>query len=282
MSRNAFRTRLAVLGAIAIGATVLSMPQALAASPAKPGGTKTVTMSVDVAGFVEVVTLKDTTSDCFPGIRYRQTNKVTFETGKGAQVRLTNVALPGTDGLLTSTFSPPVGSAKVNASLSDQHTTNFCQGAQEQLPPFPACTNTAGKVSVSLQNAGIDAVDDLVGLNGKWLNLVVQRVGGQTDDPTCLGRGPDQLTGRQTKGAVVTSSFAPSVFVSVPTGVGSIAIFTAKPGKRFQRATVFSGPCTSVSLSNHAGAGPPAPDPVVNADGDCFLTGKVVMTLTKK
>ena len=31
-----------------------------------------------------------------------------------------------------------------------------------------------------------------------------------------------------------------------------------------------------------AGSGPAAPDPVVNADGDCFLTGKVVMTLTRK
>ena len=255
---------------------------ALAAGPAKPGGTKTVSMSVDVAGFVEVVTLKDTTSDCFPGIRYRQTNKVTFETGKGATVRLTNVALSGTDGILTSTFSPPIGSAKVSGSLSDQHTTNYCQGAQEHLPPFPTCTSTAGKISVSLQNAGMDADGDLVGLNGKWLNLAIQRVGGGTDDPTCLGRGPDQITGRQTAGAVVTTSFAPSVFVAVPTGIGSIAIFNAKAGKRFQRATVFSGPCTSVSLSNHAGSGLAAPDPVVNADGDCFLSGKVVMTLTRK
>ena len=279
MARRVLSAWLVLLCAATVG---LSASPASAAAPTKPGGTKTVRVSVDVAGFVEVVTLTDTTSDCYPGIRYRQTNKVTFETGKGATVRLTNVSLPGTDGILTSTFSPPVGSAKVGGSLSDQHTTNYCKGEQQQLPPFPSCTSTAGKVSVSLQNAGMDVDGDLVGLNGKWLNLAVQRADGENDDPTCMGRGPDQLTGRQTKGAVVSSSFAPSVFLSVPTGIGSIALFTAKKGKRFQRATVFSGPCTSVSLSNHAGSGPAAPDPVVNADGDCFLTGKVVMTITKR
>lgn len=37
-----------------------------------------------------------------------------------------------------------------------------------------------------------------------------------------------------------------------------------------------------MNVRNYTGAGPTAPPAVVNADGDCFLTGKIAITVRKK
>lgn len=277
--------RSALLFSLSVFVTGISCATALAAAPAvsipKAPKLKEVRVELDVAGYVETRQLKDTTSKCFPGETYVQTNRFEFETGRYVRTKITNISLPGTDGVITSSFSKAVGSATVEGLLSNYRTTNYCPPSPpEAEPKAPTCTKTRGKIAVALTPGGTDADGDLAGLGGKRLMLSIARRGGGRQDPSCSDGGvPDLVSGVDGDRTVVTTSRVPAVSEVLPSGLTAIKVFNLRRGKRLRRVIVVDGPCRSLSARALTPPGRSPAAGALNADGDCRLTAKVVLTI---
>jgi hypothetical protein len=241
--------------------------------------TRVAHLEVDVAGYVETRKLKDTTSDCFPGVTYTQTNRFEFETGRYVPITISNISLPGHDSVMTSRFSKAGGTATVEGLLSGYRTTNYClPTAPQKEPEKPKCKKLRGKIAVALTPSGSTINDELVTLGGTRLMLSIERRQGGSEDLTCAGAGAQSVQSVD-KNAVVTTSFAPGVSEVLPSGLGAIKVFSLRRNKRLRKVIIIDGPCASV---NAAALTPPAHSPSagsLNADGDCRLTGKVVLNV---
>ncbi len=155
--------------------------------------TKVAHLEVDVAGYVETRKLKDTTSDCFPGVTYTQTNRFEFETGRYVPITISNISLPGHDSVMTSRFSKAGGTATVEGLLSGYRTTNYClPTAPQKEPERPKCKKLRGKIAVALTPGGSTINDELVTLGGTRLMLSIERRGGGSEDLTCAGAGASE------------------------------------------------------------------------------------------
>lgn len=266
--------------ALAVG-LVWAVASAPAVSVPKPK-VKKAALEVDVAGYVEIRQLTDTTSDCHPGVTYVQTNTFDFETERYVPTKLKNIGLPGTSGVITSKFSKPGGSATIDGSISDYRTTNWCPPHPlDPEPTPPACVKNRGEIAVALQEGGTipDADDDLTWLEGKRLMLAIRRDGGGSDDPTCYGAAAGLVRGVDGDRSVVSTSFAPGVSEIVTTGLQAHKVFNLGRRERLRRAIVIDGPCRAVTAR---ASNPPGPTPnpgALNADGDCWLTGKIVLSV---
>lgn len=242
--------------------------------------TRIAKLQVDVAGYVEKRQLHDTASDCFPGERWIQTNTFDFETGRFVDVSVRNISGPGIPSVVTSTFSKTVGRAKVAGKISDYKATNYCSGEQRKLDGPPTCSATSGRVAVALTPGNIPDPDaELAPLKGRPLLLTVRRVGGGRDALTCLGGSAESLSGPDTDAAIVTLSSAAGVSEILPANLDAVRVFAIRRGRPMRRAIIISGPCskTQVRVVPPPGSAP-APG-ALNADGDCRITGKVVLTV---
>lgn len=274
------------LALVTIIAVAVSAPAAGAQSvPSVPKvKTRIAKVQINTSGYVETRVLRDTTSDCFPGERWIQTNRYDFSTGGFVNISMKRITGDGFDPIVTSPFSKRVGSARVAGKISEYKTTNYCTGEQAKNTPAPTCSSTSGKTSISMQEGVVPKADDedLTPLTQTPLMLAIQRTGGGRDADGCIGPGASQVTGEDTERAVVTTSMAPSVALNIPSGLSVIKVFNIRPGQRFRRSVIVSGPCSSVALRTVSGAGgSPAPGNL-NADGDCFLTGKITYTITPR
>ncbi len=246
--------------------------------------TKIAKLQVDVAGYIETRELTNTVSDCFPGEHYIQTNRFDFETGNYVNVSVKAISAPGLDTVMTSRFSKAVGTAKTRGSVSEYRTTNHCAPtAPAKLPGPPACVTNAGKLAIALTPGDAPSGDeDLAPLAGRPLMLSVFRKGGGTQAPTCVGQGAGSVKGQDTRLAVVGTSLGPGVSAVLPARLDAVKVFNIRASKRMRRVIVISGSCNSVNVtvSDPPGA---SPNPGgLNADGDCWLTGKVVLTLRSR
>ncbi len=261
---------------------------------------KFVKLDLDVAGYVETRRLKDTTRSCSPGVTYTQTNRYTFETGKYLRTVLTNVAVPGTDGVLTTGISRAAGSANIAGGITGFRTTNFCAPTPKSLPepPPPKCVKTQGKTQVALTPAVKLELgdDDPVPLGGKPMMLSVFRSGGAQDVfGSCSGTNVGEVgfrAGPDTDNTLVTTSSHWGPSLSLSAALGSVKLFNLKlkrKGRRhevnrdlLQRTIVLSGPCSSVRVSTRSGwAGGVPASGQLTADGDCWLTGKIVLSVRR-
>lgn len=276
------RRVLAVLVAVvALGATVTA--GAATKPPTVPKlKTRIAKLKVDVAGYVETRLLHDTTSDCFPGERWIQTNRFIFETGKFVNLSVTNIAGQGFRTTTTrSSFSRSAGRTTVEGEISDYKTTNYCKGEQQKLDGAPSCAaKNIGKLAVALTPGEAPSEnDELTPLSGRPLLLSLKRVGGGRDAVRCFGRGAGQVTGKDTDAAIVTTSFVPGLSVIVPANLDAIKVFDLRAKARLRRAVVIDGPCTNVEVTVVAPPGR-SPNPgALNADSDCRLFGKIVVTV---
>ncbi len=271
--------------AVALGlALVPSATTADAAAAVKVTKGQVAKLELDVAGYVEMRQFKDSTSSCSPGVTYTQTNRYTFETSKYVETRVTNVALPGTDGVMTSRFSRPAGSANITGEITGFRTTNRCAPEEPDVLVPPTCVKTRGKTSVMLLPAVPLEVseDDPVPLGGKRMMLSVARHGGAQDDVSCFGGFGGNISGTDTDTAIVGTSFAPAISLVLPTGLGSVKLFNLKRSDRLRRSIVVAGPCAELRVSTYPGwaGGVPAPGGL-NADGDCWLTAKIVLSVRR-
>ncbi len=266
---------LACVWAVAVGAS------AQTADPSKyKVTTRVAKLQVDVAGYVETRLLKDTTSDCFPGERWIQTNRFEFETGGYVNQTITNISGRGFPTTTTSTFSRAAGRTLVEGDISDYKATNYCSGEQQKLDGAPTCTKHAGKLAVALTPGGLpDPDEELAPLNGRPLLLSLKRAGGGKDAVRCIGPGAGQVTGKDTGAAIATTSIVPGISAILPANLDAVKVFAIRRGQRVRRTIVIDGPCRSVKVTVLVPPGR-SPDPgALNADGDCRLVGKVVLTL---
>jgi hypothetical protein len=245
--------------------------------------TRIAKLQVDVAGYVETRLLHDTTSDCFPGERWIQTNRFTFETGNYVNLSINNISAPGIPSVTTSPFSRVVGTAKVAGAISDYESTNYCNSAPQKLEGAPECRDSSGKIAVALTPGDVpDEEDDLTPLRGKPLSLTIRRAGAGRDAARCFGNGASSVTGKDAKLAVVGTSPLPGIAEILPANLDAIKVFAIRKNQRIKRAIVIQGPCSKVRVT----AGPPpgaTPSPGgLNADGDCWLIGKVVLTIRSR
>ncbi len=246
---------------------------------------KAAKLDLDVAGYVETRQLTDSTSNCSPGVTYTQTNTYTFETGKYVGTRLVNIAVPGTDGVLTGAFSRAAGSAEIEGGITGFGTTNYCAPNEEDPEPLPPrCLKTRGKTRVALTPAVKDVVDedDPVPLSGRRMMLSVIRSGGAQGRGSCSGaRAIEFIPGTDTASAYVSTSWHPGLSLVLPTGLGSVKLFNLKRSDRLRRSIVVAGPCDLARTSTKSGsAGIPAPG-ALNADGDCWITAKIVLSVRR-
>lgn len=268
---------------------------ALTAVTAVPAGSVTVPtlpkiktriakVQITISGYVETRKLRDTTSDCFPGERWIQTNRYDFSTGGFVNISMKRVTAEGVDPVVTSQFSKRVGTAKVKGAISDYKTTNYCSGEQRPNEPAPTCSSTSGKTSISLQEGVVptEGDDGLVPLTQTAMMLAIQRNGGGRDNLECLGPGASSVSGKDTDKAVVTTSMAPGVALVVPSGFSVMKVFSIRPGQKLRKSIIVSGPCSKVALTTVAGSGGSPSPGNLNADGDCFLTGKISYTITPR
>lgn len=274
-----------VLIAIAVAATAGTGMAAASSAPKIPKiKTRIAKVQINVSGYVETRVLHDTTSDCFPGERWIQTNRYDFASGGFVNVSMKRVTGDGFDPIVTSPFSKRGGSAKIAGSISEYRTTNYCTGEQAKNAPAPVCSSTSGSTSVSLQEGVVPKAgdDDLQPLTSTPLMLAIQRHGGGRDADGCVGPGASQVSGEDTERSVVSTSMAPAVSLVVPSGLSVIKVFGIRPGQRMRRAILVSGPCSNVSLSTVPAPGSAPPAGGLNADGDCFLTAKLSYTITPR
>ncbi|MCW3041365.1 MAG: hypothetical protein JWM31_3270 [Solirubrobacterales bacterium] len=246
--------------------------------------TRIAKLEVDVAGYVETRRLHDTTSDCSPGERWIQTNHFDFETGSFVPLSVKNVSGPGFGSIATGSFSRTTGSTMTKGSISDYSATNYCAPTEpDKLTGPPACAAAGrNRIAVALTPGGIPEPanpDDPAPLKGRSLQLTIKRVGGGTDTPKCAGEGAQSLTGPGTETAVVGTSFAPGISEILPANLDAVKVFAIRRRQRLRRTIVMQGPCSRVAVKVLPVPGP-APSPGgLNADGDCWLTGKVVLTV---
>ncbi len=241
--------------------------------------TKSVKLQLDVAGHVEVRELKDTTSVCVPGVTYTRTHRYTFETGKFVKTRLSIITgVPGYDSPITvSPFSRPAGSAEIDGRITGYRTTNYCDPKVDKPELLhPLCVDSRGKTSVKLMSAGES-------LTGKPMMLSVDRIGGVDDDLSCPGGIAADIKGTDvTDRAIISTSMAPGVSLALPIGVGSNKLFKLKRKDRLQRTIVADGPCDLVRVFTYPGWEGGVPDDgELKADGDCWLTSKIVLTIRR-
>jgi hypothetical protein len=259
------------------------LPAAALATPAlpKPPKTTIVRLQMDVAGYVEARQLHNTKSDCWPGVSYIQTNRFQFETGTWVNSILSNVSTPGTDGIITSAGSKPSGSASTQGLISDWSTSNYCDRPADPEPAQPACAKSNGKIMVGLTEGAIEMNGDLPTLAGKSLLVTITRVGGAIDPATCIGLQAGSIVGPDAEQSGVTTSYTPGISESLTTGLTAIKVFNLKKGKTLRRTIVIDGPCATVSVKAGSDAAA-VPNPGgLNADGDCWMTGKVVFSLRR-
>ncbi len=246
---------------------------------------KSVKLDLDVAGYVEVRQLVDTTDKCSPGVTYTQTNEYTFETGKYLGTRLVHIAVPGTDAVLTGAFSRAAGSANITGGLTGYRTTNYCAPTKKDPEPLrPTCLKTRGKTRVALVPAAkqVFDVDDLVPLDHQRMMLTVLRSGGAWGLGSCSGaRAIEIFPSADTSTAYVTTSWHPGVSLVLPTGLGSVKLFNLKKKDRLQRSINLAGPCDSVRVNTLPGSLGGAPAGQLNADGDCWVRAKIVLSVRR-
>ncbi len=282
-------------GALALSAFVAAalglalVPSAAAAhagaAAVKVPKVKVAKLDLDVAGYVETRQLTDTTSNCSPGVTYTQTNEYTFETSKYVGTRLVHIVLPGRDPVITSGFSRAAGSANIAGGITGFGTTNYCAPTEQDPEPVaPRCVKARGKTRVALVPAAKQVFDedDLVPLGGQRMMLTVIRSGGAQDLGSCSGAlGVEIIPGTDTASAFVSTSWMPGVSLVLPTGLGSIKLFNLKRSDRLRRSINLSGPCDSVRVSTGSGSlGAPAPGRL-NADGDCWLRARIVLSVRR-
>ncbi len=281
------RAAAALLVTCLLGAALSSVPAGAATIP-NPSKfkirTKIAKLQVDVAGYIETRRLTHTVSDCHPGEHYIQTNRFVFETGNYVNVSVKAISAPGLDTVMTSRFSKAVGTAKTAGTVSDYRSTNHCApSAPVKLPGPPACVTNAGKLAVALTPGDEPAADgDLAPLAGRPLMLSLLRKGGGNQAPTCTGEGAGSISGEDTRLAVVGTSLGPGVSAVLPARLDAIKVFNIRANRRMRRVVVVSGSCRSVSVRvSDPPGGSPNPG-ALNADGDCWMTGKVVLTLRSR
>jgi hypothetical protein len=283
--RAASRSILTVL-LLAVSVTV-GASAAHAGTPS-PGSfkikTKTVNLDVDVVGYVVTDRLHDTKSDCFPGQRWIQTNAFRFEAGKPVRVKLTNVSAPGLDPVTTSSLSRSSGSAVSKGTVSDYSETNHCPPtAPEKLGQQPACVRNAGKLRVSLTPGELPPEkQELAPLQGRPLYVGVFRAGGGANGTTCIGTPAGDFIGvRKDSATALTPSSAPGFAAVLPAKLDAIKVFNLKRGKTIRRAITAFGPCSRVRYTVSTTRGATPPGPTLNADGDCFMRAKILVTIRR-
>lgn len=282
--RIAPRSIVLLLLAMSLGTGVSSASAATASPSAMDIRTKVAKLDVDVVGYVVSDRLHDTKSDCAPGQRWIQTNEFTFEAGKPARVNLTNVSVPGMDSVMTSTLSKPTGSAVSKGSVSDYSETNYCPPtAPEKLGPQPACVRNAGKLRVSLMPGEIPAEQDgLAGLNGRPVSVGLYRSGGGANGDTCIGTPAGSFVGPgDLSAALVSPSMAPGFAAILPAKLDAIRLFNLRRGTTIRRGITAFGPCARVKYGVSAVQGATPPGPTLNADSDCFLRAKILVTIRR-
>ncbi len=261
------------------GATAVKVPKV-----------KSVKLDLDVAGYVETRQLEDTTRKCSPGVTYTQTNTYTFETGKYLRTLLSHIAVPGTDGVITTGLSRAAGSANIAGSITGFRTTNYCAPTAPKLPApvAPKCVKTQGKTRVALTPAvKLELGDDdpLVPLGGTPMMLSVFRSGGAQDLGSCSGANAAAVSfraGPETDNTLVSTSWITGPSLSLSAALGSVKLFNLKRKDLLQRTIVLSGPCDSVRVSTRSGwAGGVPASGKLTADGDCWLTGKIVLSVRR-
>lgn len=278
--------RLAIaLTCLLAGAAATAVPAGSVTVPSVPKvKTRIAKVQITLSGYVETRKLHDTTSDCYPGETWIQTNRYDVSTGGFVDISMKRVIIEGQDPIVTSPFSRRVGSAKVKGSTSDYRTTNYCSGQQQPVKEPPTCSETSGKTSISLQEGIVpqEGEDGLQPLTQTPLMLAIARNGGGKDPLECLGEGAGSVTGKDTERAVVTTSIAPGVALAVPSGFSVMKVFNIRPGQRLRKSILLSGPCSKVAVTTVAGAGGSPSPGNLNADSDCFLTGKISYTITPR
>ena len=72
----------------------------------------------------------------------------------------------------------------------------------------------------------------------------------------------------------------PGIADVLPAKLDAVKLFSLRAGRRVRRVTTASGPCDSVTVRVATSGAGASPGPArVNADGDCFLRAKVVLSI---
>lgn len=274
-----------LLATPAVAAALLALPTPAGSATRIPGNVKTriAKVQITVKGYMEMRKLTDTTSDCYPGESWTQTNRFDFDTRRFVNISLQRVTGDGFDPVVTSPFTIATGAARVAGGITGYKTTNYCTSPPVKNRPEPTCAPVhSGRVKISLQEVQPPASGDeeLTPLSaGNKLQVVVFRTGIGLDDPECVGGGPNSLGGAAAEQSIATTSIAPGVAVALPAGITTIKLFGIRRGQTFHRTAIVSGPCSKPTVRVVPGSGSsPAPGPL-NADSDCQFAGKLTYTI---
>lgn len=244
---------------------------------------KVAKFTIDVAGYVTTEQLTDTTSDCYPGRSYHQVNSISFESGSPAKLEVHSVSAPGlADPVITSKSSKSLGRADMTSRVFGWRTTNYCAPTEPDPEPIaPTCSASRGKIRLSLTPGRIpEETDGLHPLNGIDMLLMIMRTGGGSDSPSCPGESASRVSGPSGDRTVLSAHSMPGQSQIVPSGFDGPQLFGLK--RKTKRAIVISGPCSNVTTKVYKGTGPSPSQGSVNADGDCWMHGKVVLTLAPR
>lgn len=198
-------------------------------------------------------------------------------------VRLTNISIPGTGkSSLQSSMSASAGRTSTEGAISGYRSTNYCSGPQAALKgPPKQCRTVRGRTAVSFisSDAPTGADDDLAPLKGRTLLLQVFRKGGGQQGPDCISPNADSVADPFSEISYVTTSDLPTGSLGVNTGLDAVKVFALRSGRTLKRSIRIEGPCAKVTVTPQSAPGQAPNRGSLNADGDCWISGRVVVSL---
>lgn len=243
------RTHLLVTTAATVAAGLLAS-QAMAADSVSreqvtPPKLTRYTALLDVAGFVTVRQLRDSTQECAPGRDMVIEYEGHAETGRPRPVTVSVI-----NGVTTSSFAANAGGAASRARISSYSETNWCPPVEPSQPiGKPACrARVAGALRAHLTPTP-EASDDLTPLS-RGVSLALFRNGGPNQD---LGCRDFKENLEPSVGPHVLNIFELGrIGMVLPLGVSDVRVRSLRRGQSIRRSITLNGACDHVLVRTSA------------------------------
>lgn len=257
------------------------MSTAASAAPnAKFGTIKTKNLVVVVEGNIVFKKKFDTTAECMPGRTYLLNNTLKFKTKGVNKVKASSMKMPARNQYFFTFTKLKAGTISLEPSITDEATTNWCEGDQAVIPPAPDCKIAAGKAMISL-NGAVPGEDSLIGLVGLPVVLTVSRTSGGNVSvtPACETKAQTEIDDWDVLSIALSPNYENTISFNGYTGLFETKVMALKVGKMMRRSIFIEGSCwdptfTTTNFSNQV------PDPAVALEhNDCGVSGKVDVTV---
>ncbi|MDO8211129.1 hypothetical protein [Conexibacter sp. CPCC 206217] len=282
--RNRKLRSLALTAAVAVGATaaLVAAPNGGAARrpdlsrlPRAPKLT-TYTATIDVAGYIDVKSERDSTNRCSPGQDVTIEFESAFELGRPR--RTTISILNGIVAGGSVAIAP--GGVTHKGTVAAYRETNYCPPTKPATLRAPRCTSGKGRLLVSFGTMAseVPGRDEELAPLARGVDIAIGRVGGRVQDPSCLTYLTSGLRPARPKDGAELSVFeTPASAVVLPLRANDVDFAHLASGATLRRVITLDGACDHVLI----GRAPPAEASDGGERSKCTVSGRVYISIRR-